>query len=637
MIRVLLAAPVRQDPEVLAAFLAGVTRLVRDGLQVDARFVDDNEDPASSTLLAEFGLEGATVTVVPAPGGRFSYRKDESGHHWDLPLMARLARVRDSILAATIQGGYHHLFLVDADLILHPRTLIDLVATGLDLVSGLFWTRWTDKDAEEPQVWLRGQYRLYDSAPQERLQAADAATRSAAFFRQVRSPGVYVVGGLGAATLISSAAIRRGLSYAEIPSLDCYGEDRHFSVRAQALGMHLHVDTRWPALHLYRRSDLQRLPAFLAGERWRELEVMGAEVARRAVVAWGDRHWTLPATGFSGDGFHPLLAEALRSDAAGTCDQAARDRLARVVDVVECVPRREGEVLIVEGAARYWTTKLEHTSTETAGFRVELDVHAGKLHAVDIEFGPPPSLVRTPAPVRPVKRVRVLLSMLVRNERGRYLERAIAAALPYIDEALILDDASDDGTPEIAAECLRGLPHRIVRLPTRGFHDEWRLRTLQWQLAAFHRPDWILNLDADEILEPGPATELRARVRQDHADAVALRLHDFWDEEHYRDDRWWSAHHRPAIFLARWFPGIDTSWRETPQHCGRWPLAVFDRPALVAETRLCHMGWARQEDRRAKHARYQRLDPEGRFGVAEQYDSILDPAPNLVRFAPRGA
>ena len=43
---------------------------------------------------------------------------------------------------------------------------------------------------------------------------------------------------------------------------------------------------------------------------------------------------------------------------------------------------------------------------------------------------------------------RLTLCMLVRNESGRYLDRVLKSTAEIIDEAVIVDDASTDGTLE---------------------------------------------------------------------------------------------------------------------------------------------------------------------------------------------
>ena len=112
--------------------------------------------------------------------------------------------------------------------------------------------------------------------------------------------------------------------------------------------------------------------------------------------------------------------------------------------------------------------------------------------------------------------------------------------------------------------------------------------------------------------------------------AYYFRLYDLWDESHYREDEYWSAHQTPRPFLIRYVPGIQYEWRETPQHCGRLPLTIYSFPGKSSELRLKHFGWAKKEDRLLKYDRYLQLDPDAKYGWREQYASILDENPHLV-------
>ena len=83
-------------------------------------------------------------------------------------------------------------------------------------------------------------------------------------------------------------------------------------------------------------------------------------------------------------------------------------------------------------------------------------------------------------------------------------------------------------------------------------------------------------------------------------------------------------------FLLRYRPGYDYQWRETPQHCGRFPQNIEFLPRAKREFRVKHFGWSTPADRTAKYARYQRLDPGARYGLQEQYETILGTNPHLV-------
>lgn len=75
-------------------------------------------------------------------------------------------------------------------------------------------------------------------------------------------PGTYKVGGLGACTLIRRHALERGVSFQEIYNLGLTGEDRHFCIRAAALGLELYADTHYPPFHIYRESELDSLTEY---------------------------------------------------------------------------------------------------------------------------------------------------------------------------------------------------------------------------------------------------------------------------------------------------------------------------------------------------------------------------------------
>jgi len=82
----------------------------------------------------------------------------------------------------------------------------------------------------------------------------------------------------------------------------------------------------------------------------------------------------------------------------------------------------------------------------------------------------------------------------------------------------------------------------------------------------------------------------------------------------------------------RYQPDFHYKWNEIPQHCGRFPANTFPFPALQSNFRVQHFGWATPEDRAAKNGRYRLFDPDAVYGIKEQYDSIMDTSPNLVKW-----
>ncbi|MGQ8875025.1 glycosyltransferase family 2 protein [Paenibacillus sp. TSA_86.1] len=227
------------------------------------------------------------------------------------------------------------------------------------------------------------------------------------------------------------------------------------------------------------------------------------------------------------------------------------------------------------------------------------------------------------------KRPHITLSMIVRNEEQRYLRQALETHRPWIDRAVIIDDGSTDGTAAMCRELLQGIPLVLVENPVSLFSDEVSLRKQQWEETIATNPEWILNLDADEILTPDFGV-LRDKMLSGSEEAIYFRLFDMWSETAYREDTFWQAHVYYRAFLVRYRPGMVCEWKETPQHCGRFPISIQHLPYACHEPRVKHYGWAREEDRVRKYRRYQSLDPDARYGWKEQYESILDAEPRLI-------
>jgi len=507
MPRVLIASPVRQRPEILREFLESLDSLELDDVRVEFAFVDDNDDEASKDLLHAFAPSAPVRFLPPGPAAGVSYVTGESSHPWVPSLMDRVAGYKDRFLEIAAAEGFDGIFLVDSDMVLHPRTLSHLLAADVPICSEIFWTRWEAEDPELPQVWLHGQYSLFPLARDESIDAEESWRRADAWVAMLREPGVYEVGGLGACTLIRREAIERGVSFRPVPNLILVGEDRDFCVRAAALGIPLHVDTHVPALHLYRTSDLARVAGFRAA--------------------------------------HGIGPDTSWRKATGN---------------------------------------------------------------------------------------RIVLSMVVRNEAGPVLERVLRHAASYVDAAVIVDDASTDDTVAACHAALGDLPHEVITLDRSRFAQEHELRRLQWEHTLAAEPDWILNLDADEVFEDAIRDHVRALVDQTLVDAISFRLYDMWNETQYRADEHWRAHTFHRIFLMRPVPGMAADWPEADQHAGRFPPAVHDLEQWTCTVRLKHLGWSSEAVRHAKHDRYRRLDPDGRWGSAAHYASILDEDPALVDF-----
>lgn len=103
------------------------------------------------------------------------------------------------------------------------------------------------------------------------------------------------------------------------------------------------------------------------------------------------------------------------------------------------------------------------------------------------------------------------------NEAER-LPRTIEAALQVADDIVVVDCGSSDGTVEIAEQ----LGARVI------FHA-WKNISSQKQFAQTQcRYDWVLSLDADEVLSPDLIKEINRVKEEPRHQAYKVRIGDMF-------------------------------------------------------------------------------------------------------------
>ena len=230
MIKVLIAAPLRQKPHIFREYQKGLDSLILpDGVKADRFFVvNDCDEVIPEIRNAEWVVnDSEDVTMY-------------HNHLWTTDLVWRMSELRNQTIRKALEGGYDYLLSVDTDLVLEPHTLETLIAADKDCVAGLFWTNgWTN-------AWM------YDQASVNNKP-------------EWQQPGLYQVGGTGALFLIKRKVLEAGVDYTPIPNLRqaVFGEDRHFCIRAVCNGFEIWADSHCLPVHLYDEGHYQQ---YMAGE-----------------------------------------------------------------------------------------------------------------------------------------------------------------------------------------------------------------------------------------------------------------------------------------------------------------------------------------------------------------------------------
>ncbi len=230
MKRVLIAAPLRQDPKIFEEYQKGLDSLIiPDDVMVDRFFVVNNcREVLPYIRRADFVEINTEDSMM--------YRN----HLWTGELVSAMSTYRNMTIRRALDGGYDYLLSVDTDLVLEEHTLQYLIEADRDCVAELFWTNgWSN-------AWM------YDQAEDNNRP-------------EWKEPGVYQIGGSGALFLIKRKVLEAGVDYTPIPNLRkaVFGEDRHFCIRAVCNGFEIWADSHCRPVHLYTEKHYQR---YIAGE-----------------------------------------------------------------------------------------------------------------------------------------------------------------------------------------------------------------------------------------------------------------------------------------------------------------------------------------------------------------------------------
>lgn len=155
--------------------------------------------------------------------------------------------------------------------------------------------------------------------------------------------------------------------------------------------------------------------------------------------------------------------------------------------------------------------------------------------------------------------------IITRDEADR-IARTIEAVRALSDDILVVDSGSTDGTQAIA----EGLGARVVFNPWPGYGPQKRFA------EDLCRHDWLLNLDADEVVPANLATEIAELFSQGQpaADAYKLRIAEIFPGE--------PAPHRFAYALS--------PVRLYRKAKGRYsPSPVHDRVDLAPDARIARL------------------------------------------------
>ena len=140
MYKILIGSPVKQKSAILKEFLQGLEAAEKGQHEITYYFVDDNTEAASSELLKQFAEKNEVI--IKKGSSLFDAVADYDGHVWHATNLEKVTVYKNKIISHCIENGFDYLFLIDSDIVIDKRSMLQLLSDQVDIVSNVFWTQW---------------------------------------------------------------------------------------------------------------------------------------------------------------------------------------------------------------------------------------------------------------------------------------------------------------------------------------------------------------------------------------------------------------------------------------------------------------------------------------------------------------
>jgi hypothetical protein len=207
------------------------------------------------------------------------------------------------------------------------------------------------------------------------------------------------------------------------------------------------------------------------------------------------------------------------------------------------------------------------------------------------------------------------------GEADRYLPEVLDRAFIVSDTiTCVLDPAATGAEESVAREftdCVEQTPSYSW-----GAH-EGKFRQFAWETMEWHTQpdldDYVLVLDADELIVDTDPIQKAAREHQGRR--LGFTFYEMFSMTSYRVDGHWKPYVAWIMIPYR----REGRVRDRAMASGREPTyATSVRRVDAPIASVLHYGYARAEDRKAKHDRYMEIDG-GKYHSLEHLKSIMYP------------
>jgi glycosyltransferase involved in cell wall biosynthesis len=220
-------------------------------------------------------------------------------------------------------------------------------------------------------------------------------------------------------------------------------------------------------------------------------------------------------------------------------------------------------------------------------------------------------------------------AMICRNEEARYLTTVLDDLQEYCHQIIVLDDSSEDGTQEI----VKGYDKTSLYTTKEPLFmkSEHQIKNLLWNnILPRHHPEWVLTIDADELIDPRFKDHVQEFLNVPHFNRLGFTIVECWgSKDMVRVDKGWNPMGKITPLINRWMPQVNYHFPPMKLHAGRAPINQPE-PTLFTGLFMIHYGYANERDLIAKRRHYMLNDPNPPDAMRLHYESMYDEDPVLM-------
>jgi len=202
------------------------------------------------------------------------------------------------------------------------------------------------------------------------------------------------------------------------------------------------------------------------------------------------------------------------------------------------------------------------------------------------------------------------------------LLRCLTSLSKYCDAIIVYDDKSTDNTKEFL-KSWTACQIQPIWGGGNSFKDELYHKQDMVDLAKRMGAEWLIRMDADEVIEPRGVSEVRALISDTSKTGWAFHMVNLWrSEAFYRVDKGYND----VIFNRLWKVHPDLHFNvQHGLHLTNYPVGATDNEGFT-DLQIIHYGFASDKAIIDKYRMYQK---HGQTGDA--LDRLIDERGLVVR------